>query len=236
LGLSANVQKTLFAASTFLFVFGFVTLFRFAAAYLYRNNKDTLSGRRFRVFRKGTATDYATTLELLHLVIMFTCLAAVSAAVLVEGGIMVPQPIVADKPVYFPLWMSTKIVLSMGLFVTALCILWFFLAKFSRIKNGEPLDGVEFITVMIFLFFVPCLVQVTALAPFAAGLELWIVGLWLAVFGLVCMFIGITWEDDAAPTSSVAKGHAVNLKRIKTAILISMAGCLGHAHFDRRIT
>jgi hypothetical protein len=254
LHLTAITQHKFFAFSIGSFVLGFGFLFRLAAAYFYRRTQHILTGFRFRLFRSPSdpppngATEnpqytraienpwYTCAIEILYVAILFFCiLAAVYAAwgggaETITGPIPAtatcPCPIPADDPVYFPVILPVKLILGVGLFFIAFATLWFFLAKFKRVKAGEPPDGVEFILVMGVLYFVPFLIQVTALLASTMGwiLSAWhVVAIWLAVTGLIASFVGFTFSPDnyAPPLPK----EIANTRRVKVAMLISLVVC-----------
>ncbi len=227
LELSTEAQRKFFALSTVLFVFGFLTFFRLAAAYLYRGRKDVLSEHLFRIFLQNARVDRTGKIEVFHFLVWLACLVTAVAAYIDEGGIELPPTISPVDPIYFPLSQTAKIALGVGLFITAACILWFFRSKFNRIKRGESLDGVEFTSVMGVLFLAPCLIQATALSPWITGKEHFVVIGWLVLFLGVAAVIVLNWRDDPEPSATVHQQESAgNTKRAKVALLLSTAICL----------
>jgi uncharacterized membrane protein len=229
LHLSLGVQKIIFALSIGCFVIGFASLFRFAAAYLYRQADNALSKTHgFRIIRRNYSLGSAYMIEGGYLVVFIFCAFAAIAAYFWDDGLMLPEQISADDPIYFPLAESLKIFLFVGLFITAVCVLWFFLAKFRRIRrSNEPLDGIEFTLVMGVLFLAPILIQGTAAYPLAIGYESVakvVICLWALLFAVVTGFIAYSYfEDDPQMTTD----DASKVRRVKFAIIVSLVLCLG---------
>ena len=112
LELSTGTQRKFFAVSTVLFVFGFLTFFRLAAAYLYRGRKDVLSEHLFRIFLQNARVDRTGTIEVSHVLVMLACAATAVASYFAEGGIELPPTISPADPIYFPLSQTAKVALG----------------------------------------------------------------------------------------------------------------------------
>ncbi len=220
-GMPQDIQRISFATSTGLIAFGFITLFRFAATYLYRDT-DQLSGNKVVAFKWKKIVSLKNGGELLHAIICV--LVAVTA---LAYFFLAPPLSLTDieKPVYFPFAVS-KFALCMAGVITAICLILFFKAKYRRIVEGKSeLEGLRFMTAMAILFFLPPIMQAIALSPLVKDLgweESWIAGGWCVVLGVTAGVIlvatfGVDGDgsEDSAGVQSASK-HASGSKQAAT--------------------
>lgn len=214
-GVNASAQRIIFVASTALFAFGFVTLLRFAASYLFRGTQGILSNNLLIVFRWRWIFEPHNVAELLHLI--FCAVVMVTAAYYYFDPSVTLSPLSSKSPVYFPFPVSKTALCYAGI-ATAVALGWFFKSKYQRIKQGsDELDGIRFMASMAILFFVPCIIQTTALAPWASKLGLddtAVVGLWsagLSILAIVILLVTFGIDSDVAEQPSVNPIEASNV-------------------------
>jgi hypothetical protein len=225
IGLSMSATRFLFVASEVLFALGFITLFRFGAAYLYRDRTEVLSGNFFSVFRWKNPQVAQNNIELYHLLFCII-VAAVALFFYIDDSQALP-PINAENPVYFPFPLARMALCISGI-VTACCLAWFFRAKFHRIKTGGERAGISFMTAMGILFFFPAIMQITALVPWPDGF-----GFTPTIFGVLCIWfviylVLIAYASLAfANDGDSADEHVVaNVRSVKRTIIGTFGLCL----------
>jgi hypothetical protein len=217
LGFSESTQRHLFGAAALLYICGFIFLFRFSAAYLYRGTTSILSNSLLRgllvVFDPEVAPFRLKLYEIAQVGYSIICIGAVVLPAYINESLM-PLHVSGANPIYFPFPFPSKFILGIGLAATLVFCILFFWDKYVRVRaNGEDLDGVQFITVMGILFFVPVMLQATAYVPSAYGIDwnlsylffIWFVLLVLLTVGLCQHFLG------GVKTNSVSVGRAVCL-------------------------
>lgn len=223
IGWTAGAQRNLFVASAVLLILGFITLFRFGAAYLYRDKTAVLSGNLSSVFKWRKPQVMQNKMEIFH---FFFCVGVTGIAIVTLDD-LTALPEITD-PIYFP-FPYTKIALCLSGVATGICLALFFKDKFGRIRAGEAQpEGIKFMAAMGILFFVPCIVQITTLV----SLPKWIpvppsvvakLGLWFVIFVVLIGYFALIFKnDDDTSDESVIK----NVRALKRTIMWMLVLCL----------
>jgi hypothetical protein len=225
IGWTPGAQRVLFLLSAVLLTFGFITLFRFGAAYLYRDKTALLSGNLSSVFKWRDPPLIQSHIEVIHFLF---CLSATGIAILTLDDLTALPAITDKNPIYFP-FPFTKIALCLSGIVTGICLAVFFKDKFGRIRRGEALPGgIRFMAAMGILFFVPCIVQITTLLswPKWTGMQpsmVAILGLWSVVFVSLIGYFGLIFKNDNETSNELV---IKNVRAVKRTIMWMLVLCL----------